>query len=113
MTDEEIERFALVLKECERIRALIAREEAVLSNGEHDDGIPIATAPPEQQPPVLPRVTATCADTAWGLLAHSTRAIHPSAWKGFSQKLTGTLPRRSGSPTAEPAEPQVASSGTH
>jgi hypothetical protein len=27
MTDEEIERFALVLKECERIRALIAREE--------------------------------------------------------------------------------------
>jgi hypothetical protein len=28
MTDEEIERFALVLKECERIRALIAREEA-------------------------------------------------------------------------------------
>jgi hypothetical protein len=33
MTDEEIERFALVLKECERIRALIAREEAALSNG--------------------------------------------------------------------------------
>ena len=25
MTDEELERFALVLKECERIRALIAR----------------------------------------------------------------------------------------
>ena len=41
MTDEEIERFALVLKECERIRALIAREEAALSNGEHDHGIPI------------------------------------------------------------------------
>ena len=48
MTDEEIERFALVLKECERIRALIAREEAALSNGEHDDGIPIAAVPPEQ-----------------------------------------------------------------
>ena len=31
MTDEEIERFALVLKECERIRTLIAREEAALS----------------------------------------------------------------------------------
>jgi len=44
MTDEEIERFALVLKECARIRALIAREQAALSNGEHDYGIPIAAA---------------------------------------------------------------------
>jgi hypothetical protein len=57
MTDGEIDRFALVLKECERIRALIAREEGVLSNGEHDDGIPIAAAPPEQRPPGLTRVT--------------------------------------------------------
>jgi hypothetical protein len=57
MTDEEMDRFALVLKECERIRALIAREEAAVSNGEHDDGIPIATAPPEQRPPVHPRAT--------------------------------------------------------
>jgi hypothetical protein len=57
MTDEEIERFAMVLKECERIRALIAREEAALSNGEHDDGIPMAAAPPEQRPPVLLRTT--------------------------------------------------------
>jgi hypothetical protein len=58
MTDEEIDRFALVLKECERIRALMAREEAALSNGEHDDGIPIAAAPPEQRPSVLLRATA-------------------------------------------------------
>ena len=57
MTDEEIDRFALVLKECERIRALIAREEAALSNGEHDDGTPIAASPPEQRPPGLTRVT--------------------------------------------------------
>jgi hypothetical protein len=57
MTDEEIERFALVLKECERIRALIAREEAALSNGEHDDGIPIAAVPPKQRPSVLTRAT--------------------------------------------------------
>ena len=57
MTDEEIDRFALVLKECERIRALIAGEEATLSNGEHDHGIPIAAAPPEQQPPVHLRAT--------------------------------------------------------
>jgi hypothetical protein len=47
----------LVLKECERIRALIAREEAALSNAEHDDGIPIAAAPPEQRPPVHLRST--------------------------------------------------------
>ena len=59
MTDEEIDRFALVLKECERIRALIAREEAALSNGEHDDGIPIASARPDQQPPGLTRATDT------------------------------------------------------
>ena len=57
MTDEEIKRFALVLKECERIRALIARDEAALSDGEHD-GIPIAAAPPEQRPPVLTSATA-------------------------------------------------------
>ena len=57
MTDEEIKRFALVLEECERIRALIARDEAALSDGEHD-GIPIAAAPPEQRPPRLTRATA-------------------------------------------------------
>ena len=57
MTDEEIERFALVLKECERIRASMAREEAAVSDGEHDDGIPIAAAPPEPRPPLFPRAT--------------------------------------------------------
>ena len=57
MTDEETDRFALVLKECERIRALMAREEAAVSNGEHDDGIPIAPEPPEQRPPVHLRAT--------------------------------------------------------
>ena len=57
MTDEEIERFALVLKECTCIRALTVREEAALSNGELDDGIPRAAAPPEQRPPGLTRAT--------------------------------------------------------
>ncbi len=57
MTDEEINRFALVLKECERIRASVARDEAALSNGDQD-GIPIAAAPPEKRPLVLTRVTA-------------------------------------------------------
>ena len=55
MTDEEIERFALVLKECERIRAMMARDDAALFNGEHD-AIPVAVAPPEQRPPA--RTTA-------------------------------------------------------
>jgi len=36
---------------------LIAREAAALSNGEHDDGIPIAIAPPEQRPAVHLRAT--------------------------------------------------------
>jgi hypothetical protein len=57
MTDEEINRFALVLKECERIRAMMARDEAALSNGERD-GIPIAAAPPDRRPPVPTRTTA-------------------------------------------------------
>jgi hypothetical protein len=57
MTDDEINRFALVLKECERIRAMIAREEAALSHGEHE-GIPMTAAPPEQWPSVLSRATA-------------------------------------------------------
>jgi hypothetical protein len=57
VTDEELDRFALVLKECVRILALIAREEAALSNGEHDYGIPIAAAPPEQRQPGLRRAT--------------------------------------------------------
>jgi hypothetical protein len=46
-----------VLKECERIRAMMARDEAALSDGEHD-GIPVAAAPPEQRPPALTRATS-------------------------------------------------------
>ncbi len=46
-TEEEIDGFALALKECERIRALMAREEAAVPDGEHEDGIPVAAAPPE------------------------------------------------------------------
>ena len=57
MTDEEIGRFALVLKECERIRAMMVRDEEALSNGAHD-GIPIAAAPPDQRSTALARVTA-------------------------------------------------------
>jgi hypothetical protein len=57
MTDEEIGRFASVLEECERIRAMMARDGAALSDGEHD-GIPVAAAPPEQRAPAPARATA-------------------------------------------------------
>jgi hypothetical protein len=58
MTDEEVDRFALVLRECERIRAMMARDEVAVSDGEHD-GIPIAaTAPPDRRPPLPTRATA-------------------------------------------------------
>ena len=33
MTEEETARFALVLRECERIRAMIAEDEAARSSG--------------------------------------------------------------------------------
>ena len=57
MTDEEIGRFASVLQECECIRATMARDEAALSDGEHE-GIPVAATPPEQRPPAPARATA-------------------------------------------------------
>ena len=57
MTDEEIKRFASMLKECERIQATIARDEAALSSGERD-GIPIAAAPPENRRPAITRANA-------------------------------------------------------
>jgi hypothetical protein len=57
LTNDEIDRFALMLKECDRIRAIMVRDQAALSNGEHD-GIPIAAAPPDQRPPLPTRATA-------------------------------------------------------
>ena len=57
MTDEEIDRFALVLTECERIRATMVRDEDAMSTGEHD-GIPVASAPPEQQLPAFKKANA-------------------------------------------------------
>ena len=44
MTEEETARFALVLRECERIRAMVAEDETARSSG-GDAGIP-AAAPP-------------------------------------------------------------------
>ena len=45
VTDEEVARFALVLKDCERIRAMIVREEPAFSNGQ-GGGLPIPSAAP-------------------------------------------------------------------
>jgi hypothetical protein len=51
MTEKELARFALVLKECERIRAMIAEDAA--SANDASDGIPIAAAPAEEQVPTI------------------------------------------------------------
>jgi len=53
MTQEEIAKFALVLKECERLRARIAEEAALPS-----DGIPIVAAPAEERPHLPAMATA-------------------------------------------------------
>jgi len=39
------------------IEQVDAGEEAALSNGEHDDGIPIAAVPAEQRPSVFTKIT--------------------------------------------------------
>lgn len=44
MTEEETNRLALVLSECERIRAMMAEDEAARANG-RDEGIPVLEAP--------------------------------------------------------------------
>ncbi len=44
MTEEETTRFALVLRECERVGAMIAEDEAAVASG-RDAGIPTAPAP--------------------------------------------------------------------
>ena len=57
MTDEEAARFALQLGEAERIRALIAEDEAA----SHADGggeSPLATLPAVEQPSVSAAVAA-------------------------------------------------------
>jgi hypothetical protein len=43
MTDEEIRRFALQLREAERVRALIEQDAAAM------DGVPSATEPPVEE----------------------------------------------------------------
>ncbi len=48
MTEVELARFALQLRETERIRAMIAEEATALANG-RTDGIPIAAAPAQEQ----------------------------------------------------------------
>ncbi len=49
MTEEEHVRFALVLKECERICAMTAQDEAAALANDSSDGIPIVVAPAEVQ----------------------------------------------------------------
>ena len=56
MTEEEVARFALQLREAERIRAMIAQENASSNGG--SDGIPIAAEPAEEEVPVPAMGTA-------------------------------------------------------
>ena len=56
MTDEEAARFALQLREAERIRALIAEDE---TSSRADGGeSPLAALPAVEQPPVRAAVAA-------------------------------------------------------
>ena len=58
MTEGELARFALVLEECERIRAMIAEdEEAASANGASGE-IPIVAARKEEPVPELPIIAA-------------------------------------------------------
>jgi hypothetical protein len=56
-TDEEVARFALVLKACERVRAMIVREELAFSNG-RDGRMPIAAAVPVEEEVPVPAMVA-------------------------------------------------------
>ena len=62
MTEEELARFAPVLEECERIRAMIAEdesEEAAALSSDASGGIPIVAARTEEQVPELAIIAAT------------------------------------------------------
>ena len=52
MTDEEVTRFALQLREAERIRVMIAREEAALAHGGSDkpSRVPVSVGEPSCAP---------------------------------------------------------------
>jgi len=60
MTEKELARFALVLEECERIRAMIAEDEAEAASSANvaTGGIPIVAARKEEQMPELAIIAA-------------------------------------------------------
>jgi hypothetical protein len=57
MTDAEIARFALQLREAERIRAQIAEDEAAARTAGGGD-LPLLVAPPAVQQPSMPAAVA-------------------------------------------------------
>ena len=57
MTDEEVARFALQLREAERVRAQIARDEAAQA-GSGEEPPPAAALPVVEQPPASALVAA-------------------------------------------------------
>ncbi len=59
MTEGELARFALVLKECERIRAMIAEdEEDAAPANDASGGIPMVAARGEEKVPELAIIAA-------------------------------------------------------
>ena len=58
MTEEDQMRFALVLKGCERICAMIAQEEAALASDATGGGIPIVAAVAEERMAVPVMISA-------------------------------------------------------
>ena len=109
MTDEEIERFALVLKECERIRALIARRRpccptASTTTGyryplrRQSNGRPGSRGPPTPERTV-PRSVLQRARKEPGEFAESRRTRRSIRWilreaegkKSYAEKLRSVL----------------------
>ena len=58
MTEEELARFALVLREADRVRAQMARDEAVARADEGSDSLQLAAVPPGERSSGSPMVAA-------------------------------------------------------
>jgi len=59
MTEEEVARFSLVLREAERVRAMIAEDTAAAGQeGGGGGGIPVAAEPAEEWTPIVALIAA-------------------------------------------------------
>ncbi len=58
MTQEELARFSLVLREADRVRAQIARDEAIASSDDDSDSLQLAAVPGGERSSGSPMVAA-------------------------------------------------------